>query len=138
MNMELLGPRTVTVDCDVLQADGGTRTASITGGFVALRVALAKLIESNKISPSVIQSPVAAVSVAVVEGVPLLDVCYEEDSAAEVDMNVVMTGSNELIEVQGTAEGRPFSRSVLDDLLNLAGGGIEMLFATQKSALSGS
>lgn len=138
VNMELLGPRTVTIDCDVLQADGGTRTASITGGYVALRLALDKLTAANTISPSVIQSPVAAVSVAVVEGVALLDVCYEEDSSAEVDMNVVMTGSNDLIEVQGTAEGRPFNRATLDGLLDLAGGGITSLFAAQEAALNGS
>ena len=138
VNMELLGPRTVTIDCDVLQADGGTRTASITGGYVALKLALDKLIAANTISESVIQSPVAAVSVAVVEGVPLLDVCYEEDSSAEVDMNVVMTGENQLIEVQGTAEGRPFSRDGLDGLLDLASGGIATLFAAQEAALRGS
>ena len=138
VNMELLGPRTVTIDCDVIQADGGTRTASITGGYVALKLALATLMESNTISPSVIQSPVAAVSVAVVEGVSLLDVCYEEDSAAEVDMNVVMTGANDLIEIQGTAEGRPFNRAALDDLLDLAGGGIASLFGAQEAALSSS
>ena len=136
VNLELLGPRTITVDCDVLQADGGTRTASITGGFVALQLAIAKLAKGSSISPSVIQSPVAAVSVGIVRGVPMLDLCYEEDSTAEVDFNVVMTGADQFVEVQGTAEGKPFSRDGMDHLLDLAKAGIVELFEKQKAAAS--
>lgn len=135
VDMDLLGPRTITVDCDVLQADGGTRTASITGGFVAMKLAIDWLASRNVISPAVVRSPVAAVSVGIVDGLPLLDVCYEEDSAAEVDINVVMTGADEFVEVQGTAEGQAFSRATLDDLLDLARAGIRELFAAQERAL---
>jgi ribonuclease PH len=135
VNLELLGPRTITVDCDVLQADGGTRTASITGGFVALELAIAKLVKAGTVSPSVIQSPVAAVSVGIVRGVPMLDLCYEEDSTAEVDFNVVMTGDDQFVEVQGTAEGKPFSRGGMDQLLDLAKAGILDLFAKQRAAV---
>ena len=134
VNLELLGPRSITVDCDVLQADGGTRTASITGGFVALQLAIAKLVKAGTVSPSVIQSPVAAVSVGIVRGVPMLDLCYEEDSTAEVDFNVVMTGEDQFVEVQGTAEGKPFSRGGMDQLLDLAKAGIIELFAQQRAA----
>ncbi len=137
VDMELLGPRTITVDCDVLQADGGTRTASITGGYVALGLAIGKLVAAGNVSPSVLQSHVAAVSVGVVKGVPLLDLCYEEDSTAEVDFNVVMTGEDDFIEVQGTAEGKAFSRKSLDDLLDLAKDGIQELFAAQRAVLAG-
>jgi len=135
VNVELLGPRTITIDCDVLQADGGTRTASITGGYVALSIAIAKLVKAGTISPAVLQSPVAAVSVGIVKGAPLLDLCYEEDSTAEVDFNVVMTGDDAFVEVQGTAEGKPFSRGSMDQLLDLARDGIQQLFAAQKAAL---
>lgn len=135
VNVELLGPRTITIDCDVLQADGGTRTASITGGYVALSIAIAKLVKAGTISPAVLQSPVAAVSVGIVKGAPLLDLCYEEDSTAEVDFNVVMTGDDAFVEVQGTAEGKPFSRGSMDQLLDLARDGIQQLFAVQKAAL---
>ncbi|MDZ7729311.1 MAG: ribonuclease PH [Dehalococcoidia bacterium] len=135
VDMELLGPRTVTIDCDVLQADAGTRTASITGGYVALVLALQKLIEAGTISPSVVAGHVAAISVGVLEGTPTLDLCYAEDSTAEVDFNVVMTGESEFVEVQGTAEGKPFSRQALDDLLDLAGKGISELFQHQRAAL---
>jgi len=133
VNLEMLGQRTITVDCDVLQADGGTRTASITGGYVALRLAIAKL---PGVSASVIAAPVAAVSVGIVKGVPLLDLCYEEDSTAEVDFNVVMTGEDAFVEVQGTAEGKPFSRHGMDELIDLARAGILELFGHQAEALA--
>ncbi|MCZ2111302.1 MAG: ribonuclease PH [Dehalococcoidia bacterium] len=135
VNLELLGPRTITVDCDVLQADGGTRTASVTGGFVALQLAVARLMKTSGVAPSVIQSPVAAVSVGIVRGVPMLDLCYEEDSTAEVDFNVVMTGADQFVEVQGTAEGKPFNREGMDQLLDLARTGIVALFEQQKAAI---
>jgi ribonuclease PH len=137
VNMELLGPRTVTVDCDVLQADGGTRTASITGGYVALALAIRKLATANLVAENTIRPAVAAVSVGVVAGVPMLDLCYEEDSAAEVDFNVVMTGEDAFVEVQGTAEREPFSQATLDELLRLARKGIGELFAKQAAALAG-
>ena len=135
VNLELLGQRTITVDCDVLQADGGTRTASITGGFVALKMAVDKLIKAGTSSTAAIMAPVAAVSVGVVKGVPMLDLCYEEDSTAEVDFNVVMTGEDAFVEVQGTAEGKPFSRASMDALVDLARAGIIELFAAQRAAL---
>ena len=127
-----LGERTVWVDCDVIQADGGTRTASITGGFVALVLALHKLRESGTIARLPIDDYVAATSVGIVDGRPLADLAYAEDSRAEVDMNVVKTGAGRFIEVQGTAEGRPFDRAALDDLLALAGGAIDRLVAMQR------
>ena len=136
VNLEHLGSHTCIVDCDVLQADGGTRTAAVTGGYVALVLALRKLIQFGKISEDVFASPIAAVSVGVVEGVPLLDLCYEEDSDADVDVNVVMNGNNEFIEVQGTAEGATFPRRVLDELLDLAQKGISELLAYQHDVLS--
>jgi ribonuclease PH len=136
VNLELLGPRTITVDCDVLQADGGTRTASITGAYVALELAIRKLASSVPSAPAAIQSQVAAVSVGIVKGVPMLDLCYEEDSTAEVDFNLVMTGDDALIEVQGTAEGKPFSRASMDQLLDLGRSGILELFALQRAALA--
>ncbi len=135
VNLELLGPRTITVDCDVLQADGGTRTASITGGFVALQLAVTRLARGGNASPAIIQSPVAAVSVGIVRGVPMLDLCYEEDSTAEVDFNVVMTGEDQFVEVQGTAEGKPFRREVLDRMLDVAVEGILKLRDLQAAAL---
>jgi len=135
VNLELLGPRTITVDCDVLQADGGTRTASITGAYVALQVAVDRLVAASAVSASVIQSPVAAVSVGIVKGVPMLDLCYEEDSTAEVDFNVVMTGADAFVEVQGTAEGKPFSQGSMDELIELAREGIARLFEAQRQAL---
>lgn len=136
VNTALLGPRTITIDCDVLQADAGTRTASVTGGYVALAIALRKLINSGAISPKVLSGQVAAVSVGILGGQPLLDLCYDEDSKAEVDFNVVMTGANEFVEVQGTAEGKPFSRESLDALLDLARDGISQLFEAQRAALA--
>ena len=135
VNMELLGPRTVTLDCDVLQADAGTRTASITGSYVAMQLALRKLIAAKTISPGTVTAQVGAVSVGIIKGVPMLDLCYEEDSTAEVDFNVVMTGEDQFVEVQGTAEHRPFSRSGMDTLLDLARAGILELFAAQRAAL---
>jgi ribonuclease PH len=136
VDLELLGPRTITLDCDVLQADGGTRTASITGAYVALRLAVRKLAAAGLVSEACILSPVAAVSVGVVGGVPMLDLCYEEDSTAEVDFNVVMTGEDAYVEIQGTAEGKPFSRAAMDALLDLARHGIGQLFAKQQEALA--
>lgn len=135
VDLELLGPRTITLDCDVLQADGGTRTASITGAYVALRLAVRKLAAAGLVSEACILAPVAAVSVGIVQGVPMLDLCYEEDSTAEVDFNVVMTGDDAFVEVQGTAEGKPFSRAAMDALLDLARLGILQLFDKQARAL---
>lgn len=132
-----LGERQILVDCDVIQADGGTRTASITGGYVALVLALRGLIAQGLVSPWVFKAPVAAVSVGMVGGAPALDLCYEEDKRADVDLNVVMTGEGAFVEVQGTAEGPPFSRETLDELLALAGRGIERLVAVQKQVLEG-
>jgi len=136
VNLELLGQRTITIDCDVLQADGGTRTASITGGFVALSLAIQKLVKAGAVAPSVIATQVAAVSVGIVKGDVLLDLCYEEDSTAEVDFNVVMTGEDAFVEVQGTAEGRPFTRAGMDALLDLARDGMVQLFSLQRDALA--
>jgi ribonuclease PH len=131
-----LGERTVYVDCDVLQADGGTRCASITGGFVALALACRRLQEQGKLRGSPLTGTVAAVSCGVVDGVPLLDLDYPEDSAAEVDANVVMTGEAGLVEVQATAERTPLTRAHLDDLLLLAQGGIESLRGIQTAAIA--
>ena len=126
-----LGERTIYVDCDVLQADGGTRCASITGGMVALRLACERLIAEGKLERSPLTGSVAAVSCGIVDGTPLLDLDYSEDSTAEVDANVVMTGDGGLVEVQATAERTPLSRAHLDELLALAAGGIESLRALQ-------
>jgi ribonuclease PH len=136
VNTTLLGERTITLDCDVLQADGGTRTASITGAYVACALACRRLLRVNKIERSPLVGEVAAVSVGIVEGVPLLDLKYDEDSRAEVDMNVICTGDGRFIEVQGTAEGAPFSREEMDQLLMLAGQGIERLIQAQRAALA--
>jgi ribonuclease PH len=136
VNLELLGPRTITVDCDVLQADGGTRTASITGAYVALKLAVDKLAAAGQASESAITSQVAAVSVGIVRGIPMLDLCYEEDSNAEVDFNVVMTGGDAFVEVQGTAEHKPFTRQGMDQLIDLARDGIVRLFELQRAALA--
>ena len=126
--LEKLGERTIWVDCDVIQADGGTRTASITGGFVALVLALQKMRETKQHrARSRSHDYVAATSVGIVDGTPMLDLAYEEDSQAEVDMNVIKTGDGRFIEVQGTAEGKPFDRDALDGLLDLAGAGITAL-----------
>lgn len=136
VNLHKLGERQIILDCDVLQADGGTRTAAITGAYVALVLALRQLIAYENVSPAVLLRPVAAISVGVVKGEPLLDLCYTEDSQAEVDLNVVMTGDGRFIEVQGTAEGEPFERSAMDLMLNLAESGIAQLFRLQEEALS--
>jgi ribonuclease PH len=134
--MEALGERQVVVDCDVLQADGGTRTASITGAYVALHDALTRAVQAGNISKHPLTEACAAISVGIVDGAPLLDLPYVEDSAAEVDMNVVMTESGRFLEVQGTAEGMSFSRGELDELLGLAEGGIRELFTMQKLLLA--
>jgi ribonuclease PH len=135
VDLDQLGPRTITVDCDVIQADGGTRTASITGGYVAVALALKKLIETGVIPETVLLTPVAAVSVGIVGGEAMLDLAYTEDSTAEVDLNVVMTGTGHFVEVQGTAEGQPFSRADLGTMLDLAWIGIERLLAEQQKVL---
>ena len=134
-DMSALGPRTVLLDCDVLQADGGTRTASITGAYVALALACRSLQDSGGISADPLIEAVAAVSVGIVGGTPLLDLNYKEDSSAQVDMNVVGTAAGHLIEVQGTAEGAPFSRSELDQLVDLAQDGIRQLIQAQEKVL---
>jgi ribonuclease PH len=136
VSLDLLGRRQIIVDCDVLQADGGTRTASVTGGYVALALALRRLIAAGIVPPEVLLSPVAAVSTGVVDGEPLLDLCYAEDLRAEVDMNVVMTEEGRFVELQGTAEGRPFDRVMLGRLLDLAAGGIGELLRVQREALA--
>ena len=135
VDLQKLGERTVHLDCDVLQADGGTRTAGITGAFVALHDAVNFLLRRETIDSSPIRDFVAAVSVGVFEGTPVLDLDYAEDSACATDMNVVMTGSGGMVEVQGTAEGAPFSRGELDAMLALADKGIGELIAAQKAAL---
>jgi len=134
-DLQRLGPRTLHIDCDVIQADGGTRTASITGAFVAAHDAVSKLIASGRIAASPITDYVAAISVGVYEGLPVLDLDYDEDSRCDTDMNVVMTGAGGFVEVQGTAEGAPFSRDEMDALLDLAQQGIRTLVAEQKAAL---
>jgi ribonuclease PH len=135
VDFEALGERTVYVDCDVLQADGGTRCASITGGYVALELAARKLVADGRLAKLPLTSSVAAISCGIVEGVPLLDLDYPEDSSAEVDANVVMTGDGGLVEVQATAERTPLSRAHLDDLLALAQHGIDELRAIQAAAV---
>jgi ribonuclease PH len=135
IDFEALGERTVWVDCDVLEADGGTRCASITGGYVALELALARLVTEGKLDSLPLTGSVAAVSCGVVGGEPLLDLDYPEDSTAEVDMNVVMTGDGGLVEVQATGERTPLSRTSLDALLVLAAAGIEELRAAQRAAV---
>jgi ribonuclease PH len=134
-DLSALGERTIQLDCDVLQADGGTRTAAITGAFVAAHDAVSGLIAAGKLAKSPIVDFVAAVSVGVVGGTPLLDLEYTEDSACDTDMNVVMTGAGGFVEVQGTAEGAPFARAEMDQLLALATSGIEELVARQRAAL---
>jgi len=135
-DMVLLGERQVIVDCDVLQADGGTRTASICGGYLALHDALARLVQTGSIGQHPLQEPCAAISVGIVGGLPMLDLAYTEDSTAEVDMNLVMTGSGRFIEVQGTAEGLPFTRNELDSLLELGAKGIGEIVALQEEMTS--
>ena len=128
-----LGERTVWIDCDVIQADGGTRTASITGGFVALVLALQRMREAGQIKSIPVHDYVAATSVGVVGGLPMLDLAYDEDSRADVDMNIIKTGDGRFIEIQGTAEGPPFERQALDDLMALGDKGIKELVALQKT-----
>jgi ribonuclease PH len=135
INLSALGPRQFIVDCDVLQADGGTRTAAVTGGWLALRLALAPLLESGALSADVIRHQVAAVSVGIVDGVGLLDLAYTEDVAAEVDLNLVMTAEGDIVEIQGTGEKALFSVNRLNELVGLAANGIEQLIADQQAAL---
>ena len=135
VDLTQLGERTLTLDCDVIQADGGTRTAAVTGGYVATVLALRKLIDAGLVPPQVLVTSVAAVSVGVVEGEPRLDLCYAEDSKADVDCNVVMTAESRFVEVQGTAEREPFDRASLEGLLALAERGIRELMAAQQAVL---
>ena len=135
-DLSALGERTLIVDCDVIQADGGTRTAAVTGSYVALHRALSNLAEMGVIKSIPLRSAVAATSVGVVHGYMMLDLCYDEDCTAAVDFNVVMTSKGEFVEVQGTAEGKPFSRQAIDELLALAEKGIRQLFEIQQSALA--
>jgi ribonuclease PH len=132
-DQQQLGERTVWLDCDVIQADGGTRTASITGAFVALALAFERMVAAGILKSVPLLDSVAATSVGLILSEPVLDLCYEEDSSAEVDMNVVMTGSGRFVEVQATAEGRPFAANELDMLLDLAAGGIQSLIEHQRS-----
>lgn len=136
VDMEKLGERTIWIDCDVMQADGGTRTASITGGFVAMIEAMKKLVEQGLLKEIPVKGYVAAVSVGIVNEVPCLDLCYEEDSSAKVDMNLVMTSEGKFIELQGTGEDAPFSRAELDALIALGEKGIRELMDIQKSVLN--
>ncbi|HEY5439265.1 MAG TPA: ribonuclease PH [Acidimicrobiales bacterium] len=134
--LELLPDVQITVDCDVLQADGGTRTASICGGYIALHDAISRLVQKGSIREHALNDLVAAISVGIIDGVPMLDLPYEEDSRAETDMNVVMTGSGRFVEVQGTAEQEAFTRQELDELLDLAATGIEHIHVAQRDVLS--
>ena len=131
VDMNRLGARSVIVDCDIIEADGGTRTASITGGWLALARAIKPMVESGELRRDPLISPVAAISVGLVDGEALLDLCYEEDSVADVDMNVVMNGRGDLIEIQATAEGHTFTRAQLEDLLDLAHRGVDQLIEAQ-------
>ncbi|MCU1266358.1 MAG: Ribonuclease [Acidobacteria bacterium] len=135
-DMNVLGERTLTLDCDVLQADGGTRTAAITGAYVAFALASRRMLRSGKFKSSLIANEVAAVSVGIVDGVPLLDLKYDEDSRAAVDMNIICTGDGRFIEVQGTAERAPFTEEQLNQLLALARKGIEQLITVQRATLA--
>ena len=137
VDMAALGDHTITIDCDVLQGDGGTRTASITGGFVAMMLAFQKMMEKGQLSEYPISGYVAAVSAGVVNDVPMLDLCYEEDSHAMVDLNCVMDEEGRLIELQGTGEGRSFTIEEQQELVRLCAGGIETLIAKQKEILGG-
>ena len=134
-DLSALGERTLIADCDVMQADGGTRTAAVTGAYVALHQALQTLANMGVISSIPLRSAVAATSVGVVHGYMLLDLCYDEDGSAAVDFNVVMTSKGEFVEIQGTAEGKPFSKETIDDLLSLAEKGIKQLFQIQQTAI---
>lgn len=136
IDMSALGENTIIIDCDVLQADGGTRTAAITGAYVALADAVRWAMAKGIVTKSPITDSIAAISVGIIDGVPTLDLCYEEDVRAETDMNVVCTGSGKFVEVQGTAEREPFDRAHLDNLLDLALGGCQQLATLQKKALA--
>lgn len=136
-DMKKLGERTIWIDCDVLQADGGTRTASISGAYIALADACAKLVERGTLKGSPIKEEVAAISVGIIGGVPCLDLDYVEDSSAEVDMNIIMTGSERFIEVQGTAEGQPFDLDELHSMLDLGRKGVAEIVALQRSLVGG-
>ncbi len=135
LNLEALGERTITIDCDVIQADGGTRTASITGGFVALSLAVRRLQKQRKLKADPVHGQIASVSVGIYKGVPVLDLDYREDCEAETDMNVVMNDAGAFVEVQGTAEGHAFRRDELDAMLDLADSGIKDLLQHQREAL---
>lgn len=135
IDLEKLGTRTITLDCDVLQADGGTRTAAITGSYISLVIALDKLIRQGVVTQGVLSNAVAAVSVGIVDGECRLDLCYEEDSRAQADMNIVMTGKGQFIEIQGTAEKEPFSRAEFEQMLGLAEKGIRDLLLFQTTLL---
>jgi ribonuclease PH len=135
VDLRLIGENTITIDCDVIQADGGTRTASVTGAYVALVLALRKMMAQKTAAPNALKAQVAAVSVGIVGGEEMLDLCYTEDSRAEVDFNIVMTDEGKFIEVQGTAEGEPFARDAMDRLMNLGRDGIAELFKIQSTAL---
>ena len=137
MDLEALGERSITVDCDVLQGDGGTRTASVTGGFVALALACRKLVAEGVLDRDPIRGQVAAVSAGIVEDQALLDLCYEEDSAAQVDLNCVMDGEGRIIELQGTGEGRPFTIEEQRRLVDLCAQGVASLQAMQREVLGG-
>ena len=136
VDTSLLGERQIIIDCDVIQADGGTRCASITGAYVALALACRKLLKNSIIKRNPILSEVAAVSVGIIDNVPILDLAYAEDSTAEVDMNVVCTGAGKFIELQGTAERQPFTREQMDEMVKLAEIGVGRLFEIQRTALS--
>lgn len=135
VDLEKLGERTLIVDCDVIQADGGTRTAAITGGYVAVALAIRRLSERGIVPPEALKPPVAAISVGMVGGDLLLDLCYAEDAAADVDLNVAMTSDGYLVEVQGTAEGKPFSQETFNRMLDLAACGIAYLVRQQREVL---
>ena len=135
VDLSLLGERSIVVDCDVIQADGGTRCASISGGFVAMALAIQRLVDEGALQENPIKKQVAAISVGVLDGVPSLDLCYQEDSRADTDMNVVMSSNGGFIEIQGTAEGEEFDKKQLDTLLSLAKGGCQKIFKAQNKVL---
>lgn len=137
VDLKALGERQIYIDCDVIQADGGTRTASITGAYVALNLACKRLMAKGTLKKSPLLSEVAAISVGIIENTVILDLCYTEDSAAEVDMNIVCTGGGKFIEIQGTAEREPFDREQMNQMLELAEKGVKQLFEIQRSALNG-
>lgn len=135
VDLKRIGERTLTIDCDVIQADGGTRTASVSGAYVALREAVSKMLKARTLTTDPVLNAVGAVSVGIVAGAPMVDLCYVEDSAAEVDMNVVMTDAGRFVEVQGTGEKGTFDRGEMEDMLSLAEGGIREIFRAQEEAI---